>query len=141
MPFHAFFGIAMMTMASNNRWSVLPQRCPAVAVRHRQRPASRRREIVWGSGEPPVIVVVIALVRQWAQQDRRVASLSDRHVESSYANEELDAYKARSRGISLAGSQESVRGYVHGCAGTQRAASATNRGLHRIEAPGRSLEI
>ena len=39
-----------------------------------------------------VVVVVIALVTQWARQDRRDAVRSDRHSESSYADDEMVAY-------------------------------------------------
>jgi putative copper resistance protein D len=39
----------------------------------------------------PIVVAVIALVPQWAQQDRRAATRSDRHVDAAYADE-LDAY-------------------------------------------------
>ena len=53
--------------------------------------------IAWGSSELPVILVVITLIAQWASQDRRAASRSDRHADSSYADDELDAYNAMLR--------------------------------------------
>jgi len=47
----------------------------------------------------PILVVVIALVAQWAQQDRRTAARDDRHAEAGYT-EELDAYNAMLRELS-----------------------------------------
>ena len=39
-----------------------------------------------------MVLVVVALVAQWAREDRRAASRSDRHADSGYADDELDAY-------------------------------------------------
>ncbi|MEE6170178.1 MULTISPECIES: cytochrome c oxidase assembly protein [unclassified Mycolicibacterium] len=93
MPFHAFFGIATMTMTSVMggpfyRNVDLPWLASIEADQH------LGGAIAWGSSELPVIIVVIALVAQWARQDRRAASRSDRHADSSYADDELDAYNA-----------------------------------------------
>lgn len=48
----------------------------------------------------PVIMVIVALVTQWARQDRRVASREDRHADSDYADDELEAYNAMLRELS-----------------------------------------
>jgi cytochrome c oxidase assembly factor CtaG len=44
-----------------------------------------------------VILVVVVLVAQWARQDRRASARFDRHAESDYADDELDAYNAMLR--------------------------------------------
>ncbi|WP_018601441.1 cytochrome c oxidase assembly protein [Mycobacterium sp. 155] len=99
MPFHAFFGIATMTMTSVMggpfyRSVALPWLASIEDDQH------LGGAIAWGSSELPVIIVVIALVAQWARQDRRAASRSDRHADSSYADDELDAYNAMLRELS-----------------------------------------
>jgi len=98
MPFHAFFGIATMTMASTiggpyYRYVGLPWLSSINGDQH------LGGAIAWGSSELPVIVVVIALVAQWARQDRRDATRSDRHADASYGagDDELDAYNAMLR--------------------------------------------
>ncbi|ORA28856.1 cytochrome c oxidase assembly protein [Mycobacterium aquaticum] len=99
MPFHAFFGIATMTMTSVMggpfyRNVGLPWLGSIEDDQH------LGGAIAWGSSELPVIIVVVALVAQWARQDRRAASRSDRHADSSYADDELDAYNAMLRELS-----------------------------------------
>jgi putative copper resistance protein D len=47
--------------------------------------------IAWGASEVPVIIVVIALITQWARQDRRTSVRSDRHADAGY-DDDLDAY-------------------------------------------------
>lgn len=98
MPFHAFFGIATMTMTSTiggpfYRYVGLPWLSSINGDQH------LGGAIAWGSSELPVIVVVIALVAQWARQDRRDATRSDRHADASYGagDDELDAYNAMLR--------------------------------------------
>ncbi|OBJ54828.1 cytochrome c oxidase assembly protein [Mycobacterium sp. 1423905.2] len=93
MPFHAFFGIALMTMASAvggtfYRALGLPWLPDVVADQH------LGGGIAWSLTELPVIIVIVALVTQWARQDRRVASRSDRHADSDYADDDLAAYNA-----------------------------------------------
>ncbi|MDH6245950.1 cytochrome c oxidase assembly protein [Mycobacterium sp. OTB74] len=96
MPFHAFFGIATMTMTSTiggpfYRFVDLPWLHSINADQH------LGGAIAWGSSELPVIVVVIALVSQWARQDRRAAVRTDRHADASYGDDDLDAYNAMLR--------------------------------------------
>ncbi len=91
MPFHAFFGIAMMTMTSTvgenfYRGLALPW-VPSINDDQHLGGA-----IAWGASEVPLIMVVVALVTQWARQDRRLAVRSDRHADSSYADDEMEAY-------------------------------------------------
>ena len=91
MPFHAFFGIAMMTMtttvgANFYRSLALPW-VPSINDDQHLGGA-----IAWGSSEVPLVMVVIALVIQWARQDRRSAVRSDRHTDAGYGDDQMDAY-------------------------------------------------
>ncbi len=95
MPFHAFFGIATMTMTSVLGGSFyrsldLPWLASLDDDQH------LGGALAWGSSELPVIVVVIALVVQWARQDRRTATRTDRHADAHY-DDDLDAYNAMLR--------------------------------------------
>lgn len=54
----------------------------------------------------PVIVVVIALVAQWARQDRRAATRSDRHADADYGDDDLDAYNAMLRELAQGRGQQ-----------------------------------
>jgi putative copper resistance protein D len=99
MPFHAFFGVALMTMSSPvggtfYRSVNLPWLSSIVADQH------LGGGIAWSLTELPVIMVIVALVTQWARQDRRAASRGDRHADSDYADDELDAYNAMLRELS-----------------------------------------
>jgi len=101
MPFHAFFGIATMTTTSiiggqfyrSLAWPWVPS---LEADQH------LGGALAWGSSELPLLLVVVALVAQWAREDRRAASRSDRHADSSYGDGdgELDAYNAMLRELS-----------------------------------------
>jgi putative copper resistance protein D len=95
MPFHAFFGIATMTMTSVlggtfYRSLHLPWLASLNDDQH------LGGAIAWGSSELPIIVVVVALVVQWARQDRRTATRTDRHADARY-DDDLDAYNAMLR--------------------------------------------
>ncbi|BBY60079.1 cytochrome c oxidase assembly protein [Mycolicibacterium sarraceniae] len=92
MPFHAFFGIATMTMTSIlggtfYRSLHLPWLSNLNDDQH------LGGALAWGSSELPIIVVVVALVVQWARQDRRAAVRSDRHADAHY-DDDHDAYNA-----------------------------------------------
>nr|WP_233211367.1 cytochrome c oxidase assembly protein [Mycobacterium sp. shizuoka-1] len=95
MPFHAFFGIATMTMTSVlggtfYRNLDLPWLGSLNDDQH------LGGAIAWGSSELPIIVVVVALVVQWTRQDRRTAARTDRHADAHY-DDDLDAYNAMLR--------------------------------------------
>jgi putative copper resistance protein D len=95
MPFHAFFGIATMTMTSVMGGSFyrklnLPWLSDLVSDQH------LGGAIAWGSSELPILVVVVALVVQWARQDRRTATRTDRHADAKY-DDDLEAYNAMLR--------------------------------------------
>ncbi|WP_309297851.1 MULTISPECIES: cytochrome c oxidase assembly protein [Mycobacterium] len=99
MPFHAFFGVALMTMTSPvgstfYRSVNLPWLSSILEDQH------LGGGIAWTLTELPVIIVIVALVTQWARQDRRAAARSDRHADSDYADDDLDAYNAMLRELS-----------------------------------------
>lgn len=90
MPFHAFFGIAMMTMESTvganfYRGLALPWVPDINADQH------LGGAIAWGASEVPLVMVVVALVTQWARQDRRAAVRADRHADAGL-DDDLAAY-------------------------------------------------
>jgi cytochrome c oxidase assembly factor CtaG len=98
MPFHAFFGIATMTMdtamgGTFYRYVGLPWLSSIQSDQH------LGGAIAWGASELPVVLVVVALVAQWARQDRRASARFDRHEASDYADDELDAYNAMLRDL------------------------------------------
>lgn len=99
MPFHAFFGIALMTMTSAisaefYRSVNLPWLASIDADQH------IGGAIAWSATELPVIIVIVALMAQWARQDHRVAVREDRHADSTYADDDLNAYNAMLRELS-----------------------------------------
>lgn len=90
MPFHAFFGVAMMTMTSvvgGNFYRGLA--LPWVANLNDDQHLGGA--IAWGASEVPLIMVVVALVTQWARQDRRTSTRADRHADAGY-DDDLAAY-------------------------------------------------
>jgi len=90
MPFHAFFGIAMMTKTTAvGRDYYATMALPWVSsLTNDQRLGGA---IAWGAGEVPLVMVVIALVTQWARQDRRTPAPSDRHSDAGY-DDDMDAH-------------------------------------------------
>lgn len=95
MPFHAFFGIALMS-------STTPV---AAAWYDAVRPGwagplvddvQTGGGIAWAFGEIPTLIVLIALIFQWARDDERQARRTERKAGSQRAksDEDLDAYNA-----------------------------------------------
>ena len=80
MPFHAFFGVVVMTstdLLAGTYFQYLD--VPWIgSLAHDQYVAGG---IAWAAGELPLIVVVIALVTQWSKQDARQAKRTDRHAD------------------------------------------------------------
>ncbi|MFD6062463.1 cytochrome c oxidase assembly protein [Rhodococcus wratislaviensis] len=92
MPFHAFFGIAVMTMnqvigGTFYRYLNFPWLADLAAD---QRMGGG---IAWASSEIPLVLVVAALVTQWARQDRRTEARQDRYADT-HDDDELGAYNA-----------------------------------------------
>jgi len=92
MPFHAFFGVILMsrqTIIGSTFYGSL--RLPWVPdLLTDQRLGGG---IAWASGEVPVLLVLIALLVQWARQDEREAKRRDRR-EDVTGDSELNAYNA-----------------------------------------------
>ncbi|PQP41024.1 cytochrome c oxidase assembly protein [Mycolicibacterium austroafricanum] len=95
MPFHAFFGIATMTMTTA-LGSTFYGHLTLPWVADLSDDQYIGGAIAWGASELPVIIVVVALVTQWARQDRRAGARHDRHADSGY-DDDLDSYNAMLR--------------------------------------------
>jgi cytochrome c oxidase assembly factor CtaG len=92
MPFHAFFGVAVMTSTTViagefYRSLALPW---AGSLRADQEVGGG---IAWAAGEIPLVIVIVALVTQWARQDGRVAARTDRHLDQG-TDDSWEAYNA-----------------------------------------------
>ncbi|MFI5780730.1 cytochrome c oxidase assembly protein [Nocardia sp. NPDC051570] len=93
MPFHAFFGVAVMSMETLVGGTYYPQ----LQLGWMHDLFSDQKiggSLAWISGEVPVLLVVGALLSQWARQDRRVAARGDRHQDAYPEDDELTAYNA-----------------------------------------------
>jgi cytochrome c oxidase assembly factor CtaG len=104
MPFHAFFGIAMMTSESTvganfYRGLALPWVADINDDQH------VGGAIAWAASEVPLVMVVVALVTQWARQDRRESVRSDRHADAGY-DDDLAAYNNMLRDLAHQRSSE-----------------------------------
>jgi cytochrome c oxidase assembly factor CtaG/putative copper export protein len=93
MPFHAFFGLALMNShellgASYFQSLSLPWVTDLLAD---QRLGGA---IAWGATEVPLLVVLIALMAQWARSDDREARRTDRRLDAGGDDGEVAAYNA-----------------------------------------------
>ncbi|WP_246127539.1 cytochrome c oxidase assembly protein [Amycolatopsis rhizosphaerae] len=95
MPFHAFFGVILMskqTVIGETFYRSL--NLPWVHdLLSDQRLGGG---IAWASGELPVLLVLIALLVQWARADEREAKRNDRRAERD-GDADLEAYNAMLR--------------------------------------------
>ena len=90
MPFHAFFGIAVMmssALIAPFFGHVLPATWPASALGD-QRTAGG---ITWAFGEIPTVLVLLVLAAQWRRADHRAAARADRAADRDQ-DAELAAY-------------------------------------------------
>ncbi|SMQ71199.1 putative copper resistance protein D [Plantibacter sp. VKM Ac-1784] len=90
MPFHAFFGVAVMTSTTvfaENFYSYIDAQWydDLLADQH------IGGGIAWAAGELPLLLVVVALCLQWAKQDQREARRKDRHLDSG-VDDEFEVY-------------------------------------------------
>ncbi|MDT8915243.1 cytochrome c oxidase assembly protein [Amycolatopsis sp. PS_44_ISF1] len=88
MPFHAFFGVILMSRPT----VIAPTYYHYLALTWVGDLLTDQRlggGIAWAGGEVPMVVMVVALLAQWARDDERRARRGDRHGESDF-----DAYNA-----------------------------------------------
>ena len=90
MPFHAFFGIAVMssdTIIGENFYRDLALPWISSLLADQQVGGG----IAWATGELPMLLVVIALIVQWSREDNRAAVRSDRQADRD-GDADLKAY-------------------------------------------------
>jgi putative copper resistance protein D len=98
MPFHAFFGVILMSMQT----VIGEQFYRSVKLPWVTDLLSDQRlggGIAWASGEIPVLLVLIALLVQWSRADDREARRKDRR-EDVTGDEDLNAYNEMLRQMS-----------------------------------------
>lgn len=102
MPFHAFFGVILMSggdIIAENFYRNLG--LPWADLEASQYFAGG---VAWAGGELPLLLVIIALGIQWSRQDAKDARRSDRHQDTGHAddrdayNQMLEKLAARSAG-------------------------------------------
>ncbi|MFI6862832.1 cytochrome c oxidase assembly protein [Streptomyces sp. NPDC050421] len=91
MPFHAFFGIALM-MASQPMVKVY-ENPPASLGIDALSDQNAAGGIAWAFSEIPSVLVLVALVFQWYRSEQRIAKRSDRAADRD-GDQELLAYNA-----------------------------------------------
>ncbi|MEU1368324.1 cytochrome c oxidase assembly protein [Streptomyces sp. NPDC005803] len=91
MPFHAFFGIALM-MASQPMVKVY-ENPPASLGIDALSDQNAAGGIAWAFSEIPSVLVLVALVFQWYRSEQRTAKRSDRAADRD-GDQELQAYNA-----------------------------------------------
>lgn len=95
VPFHAFFGVALMAADT----VIGDQFYRALALPWVPNPLADQQTgggIAWGSGELPLLIVVLALLVQWARLDERSARRDDRRADAD-GEADLEAYNAMLR--------------------------------------------
>lgn len=91
MPFHAFFGIAIMM--STQLLVTTFDNPPASMNVNPLGDQSAAGGIAWAFSEIPSVVVLLVLVRQWAKSEERLSRRKDRAAERD-GDAELNAYNA-----------------------------------------------
>jgi putative membrane protein len=89
MPFHAFFGIAIMMSNSlfETAFANPPSSWGLTALGDQNTAGS----IAWAFGEAPTIIVLLVLFTQWAKSDQREAKRKDRKADRD-GDSELNEY-------------------------------------------------
>ncbi len=90
MPFHAFFGIALMMASEPMVETFRPAR---LAGHRRARRPDRRGWIAWAFSEIPSVLVLLALLFQWHPSEQRQSRRKDRAADRD-GDPELIAYNA-----------------------------------------------
>ncbi|MEQ4716536.1 cytochrome c oxidase assembly protein [Nonomuraea sp. B19D2] len=94
MPFHAFFGIALMmtgTVIASDWYEQLGRTWGETLIQTQRDGGA----IAWGFGEIPTLIVLLAIAMQWYRDDERQARRADRRADRSGAGDpDLDSYNA-----------------------------------------------
>ena len=101
IPFHAFFGVILMSSTT----VIGEQFYRGLSLPWVQNLLEDQRlggGIAWAAGEIPLLVVMVALLTQWARQDGRDAKRYDRKADAD-GDADLEAYNAMLRKISEKG--------------------------------------
>lgn len=89
MPFHAFFGVILMTsrvIIAETFYRYLD--LPWADLQAQQYLGGG---VAWAGGEIPLMIVIVALAIQWNRQDATDARRKDRHIDTG-RDDEYDAY-------------------------------------------------
>ncbi|OLT20326.1 hypothetical protein BJF78_35670 [Pseudonocardia sp. CNS-139] len=100
VPFHAFFGVAVMSANSalgGDYYRSLALPWVPDVLRDQQLGGG----LAWAAGEFPLLLVVVALLVQWSRQDERSARRDDRRADAD-GDAELEAYNAMLRRLATA---------------------------------------
>ncbi|MCM0620214.1 cytochrome c oxidase assembly protein [Nocardioides bruguierae] len=96
MSFHAFFAVALMSserIIGADYYSILDLSYVDLADDQRLGGA-----ITWGTGEIPMVLVLIVLVAQWFTSDQRAARRADRRADAD-GDADLEAYNRMLAGL------------------------------------------
>ena len=100
MPFHAFFGIAIMM--SNSVFETVFANPPASWHLTALSDQNTAGSLAWGFGEAPTIIVLLVLFIQWAKSDQREARRKDRKADRD-GDAELNEYNDFLAGLARQG--------------------------------------
>ncbi|GAB2757997.1 bifunctional copper resistance protein CopD/cytochrome c oxidase assembly protein [Amycolatopsis magusensis] len=107
MPFHAFFGVILMntqTVLGESFYQALKLPWAGDLLTDQRLGGG----IAWAAGEVPVLLVLVALLVQWARADEREAKRSDRRSDAT-GEADLVAYNAMLKQLSERGEERSSR--------------------------------
>lgn len=110
VPFHAFFGVALMSSATvigDEFYRALALPWVPDPLRDQQLGGG----LAWASGEIPLLLVVVVLLVQWSRYDERSARRDDRRAAAD-GDADLSAYNAMLRGLAAGGAPSGARGEV-----------------------------
>lgn len=100
VPFHAFFGLALMS--ANTVIGGEFYRSLGLAWHDPLRDQQLGGGLAWASGELPLLLVIIVLLVQWSRQDERSARRDDRRADAD-GDADLEAYNAMLRRLAAGG--------------------------------------
>jgi cytochrome c oxidase assembly factor CtaG len=95
IPFHAFFGVVLMS-SQNVIGEQFYRGLSLPWVQNLLEDQRLGGGIAWAAGEIPLLVVMVALLAQWARQDGRDAKRLDRKADAD-GDADLEAYNAMLR--------------------------------------------